>query len=81
MTSGSAGQRWAVFGFMAAVTCLLVAYLYAEMDSGAAGAGGVLVYGLAAGFGLEFLGSGWRSIWRTGPRTGSGTGDGVPEEL
>ena len=65
-------ERWhraAVLTFMAAVTIGLLALVFAQAGRGAAGLMGTLVYGLAAGFGLEFVGSAWSGRWR---RTGDG---------
>jgi hypothetical protein len=66
--NSTAGQRYAVLAFMAAVTCYLLGRVFAEAASGPQGILEVLVYGLTAAFGLEFLVNFWRSLWddRTG---------------
>ena len=48
---------------MAAVTCYLLARVFAEAATGPDGALELLVYGASAAFGLEFLISFWRSLW------------------
>ena len=58
-------HRSAVLAFMAVVTIGLLGLAFAEAGQGAAGWVEVVVYSLAAGFGLEFLGSAW---------AGAGTG-------
>jgi hypothetical protein len=63
MVYRSAAQRCAVFAFMGVVTWVLVTFAFTEADRGLEGVTGILVYGLAAGFGLEFLGSAWRGFW------------------
>jgi hypothetical protein len=45
--------------FMAAVTC----YLLGRLFSGDASHPEILVYGMTAAFGLEFLIASWRSLW------------------
>jgi hypothetical protein len=59
-----AARQYPVFAFMTVVTGLLVAYAFAETARGIAGMSGTLVYGMAAAFGLEFLGSSWASLWK-----------------
>jgi hypothetical protein len=60
----TAGQRYAVPMFMAMVTCYLLGRVFAEANTGAAGAPEVVVYGATAAVGLEFLIESWRSLWR-----------------
>jgi len=45
--------------FVFAVTTCLVAFVYVQAARGLPGLAGVIVYGFAAGFGLEFLGAAW----------------------
>ena len=45
--------------FVALVTC----YLLARIVSGTAGPAEVVVYGVTAAFGLEFVIASWRSLW------------------
>jgi hypothetical protein len=49
---------------MATATCYLLGRVFVEASTGAAGILEVLVYGLTAAFGLEFLTESWRSVWR-----------------
>jgi hypothetical protein len=46
--------------FVALVTC----YLLARILSGAAAPGEVVVYGVTAAFGLEYLMASWAGFWR-----------------
>ena len=48
--------------FVAVVTCWLIALVFTEIQSGLGGAPGVLVYGLTAGFGLEYVRTVWPSL-------------------
>jgi hypothetical protein len=57
------GQRFAVLGFMAAVTCYLLAHVFGEAGAGLEGVPEVVVYSASAAFGLEFLIASWRSLW------------------
>jgi hypothetical protein len=50
------------FLFVALVTC----YLLGRILSGAAGPAEVLVYGVTAAFGLEYLVASWGGIWQRG---------------
>ena len=52
-------ERLAVGAFMALVTCFVLVLLFAEATKGLAGAPGVIVYGVTAAFGLEFICSAW----------------------
>jgi hypothetical protein len=52
-----------VIGFMTAVTGWLLVLLFAAAGRGSSAAGELLVYGLTAGFGLEFISSSWPSVW------------------
>lgn len=52
-------HRLAVLAFMALVTACLLGLVFTLAARGLAGWPGVLVYGFAAGFGLEYLGSAW----------------------
>ena len=52
-------HRSAVLAFMAVVTICLLALAFSSPGPGAAGWLESGVYSLAAGFGLEFLGSAW----------------------
>lgn len=52
-------HRSAVLAFMAVVTICVLALAFSRPERGAAGWLGTAVYSLAAGFGLEFLGSAW----------------------
>ena len=47
--------------FMAAVTC----YLLGRVFSGDASHPEIVVYGMTAAFGLEFLIASWRSLWES----------------
>jgi hypothetical protein len=48
--------------FVALVTC----YLLGRIFSGAAGPMEVLVYGMTAAFGLEYLMASWGGLWQRG---------------
>jgi hypothetical protein len=48
--------------FIAAVTCYLLARVFAE----AASPFEIIVYGGTAAFGLEFLLASWRELWQRG---------------
>jgi hypothetical protein len=48
--------------FIAAVTCYLLGRVFAGDNSSPE----MLVYGLTAAFGLEFLIASWRSLWSAG---------------
>lgn len=49
--------------FMAAVTCYLLGRVFAEVATGPSAPVELLIYGVTAAFGLEFLMSQWRSLW------------------
>lgn len=48
---------------MAAVTCYLLGRVFVEVTIGPPAPAEILVYGVTAAFGLEFLMSSWRSLW------------------
>jgi cation transporter-like permease len=52
-----------VMAFMAAVTCYFLAIVFARAMGGAGGAAEVIVFGLGAAFGLEFLWTAWTRLW------------------
>ena len=52
-------HRVAVMAFVGAVTTCLVALVFEQATQGPSGLLGGLVFALAAGFGLEFVGSVW----------------------
>jgi hypothetical protein len=56
-------HRLAVLTFMAIVTACLLALVFGQTARGAAALPGIAVYALAAGFGLEFIGSAWTGRW------------------
>lgn len=56
-------DRAATLLFMAAVTCYLLGRLFAEAVTGAQAPAEIVIYGVTAAFGLEFLMSSWRSLW------------------
>lgn len=58
-------HRSALLTFMAVVTICLVALAFSRPGAGATEWLGTVVYSLAAGFGLEYLGTAW---------AGAGTG-------
>ncbi len=49
--------------FIAAVTCYLLGRVFAEVATGPTAPVELVVYGVTAAFGLEFLMSQWRSLW------------------
>jgi hypothetical protein len=51
--------KWVVLGFMATVTCFVLAMALAEVSRGLAHAPTAFVYALTAAFGLEYLISAW----------------------
>jgi hypothetical protein len=61
----SAGQRIAGLVFVGAVTCFLLALLFAA--AGLLSALEIAVYALAAASGLEFVISSWQGVWGQGP--------------
>jgi hypothetical protein len=56
-------ERTLTLAFMAAVTCYLLARVFAEAATGPEAALELVVYGVTAAFGLEFLIASWRSLW------------------
>ena len=58
------GRRHTELVFMSAVTALLLALVAGETSRGLDGLPGMLIYALAAGFGLEFVSASWRGRWR-----------------
>ena len=48
--------------FVAAVTC----YLLGRILGGAAAPAEVIVYGMTAAFGLEYVGASWGGLWQRG---------------
>jgi hypothetical protein len=50
------------FLFVALVTC----YLLGRIFAGAAAPAEVVVYGVTAAFGLEYLMASWHGLWRPG---------------
>lgn len=50
--------------FVAAVTVCLLALVISQATRGPEGLPGVLVYAVAAGFGLESTGAAWSGRWR-----------------
>ena len=58
-------NRYAVLAFMTTVTCYLLGRVFVEAATGFDGFVEVVVYGVTAAFGLEFLIDSWRSLWRT----------------
>ena len=57
-------NRYAVLGFMTTVTCYLLGRVFVEATTGLDGFVEVVVYGVTAAFGLEFLIDSWGSLWR-----------------
>jgi hypothetical protein len=58
-------NRYALLAFMTTVTCYLLGRVFAEAATGFDGLIEVVVYGVTAAFGLEFMIDSWRSLWRT----------------
>jgi hypothetical protein len=56
-------DRAATLLFMAIVTCYLLGRVFAEVAAGIGAPVEIVVYGVTAAFGLEFLIASWRSIW------------------
>jgi hypothetical protein len=52
-------RRYAELVFVALVTACLLAFVFSQAARGPAGLPGVVVYGFAAGFGLEYVSSVW----------------------
>ena len=60
-------RRYAELAFVALVTAVLLAFVFGQASRGLVGLPGVLVYGFAAAFGLEYVSSVW-----TGGASGRG---------
>jgi hypothetical protein len=56
-------DRAATLLFMAAVTCYLLGRVFAAAVTGSLAPAEIVIYGVTAAFGLEFLMSSWRSLW------------------
>ena len=52
-------SRILVLAYMAAVTAFLLSFAFAAAAKGPSGFPGMVVYALAAGFGLEFVAATW----------------------
>jgi hypothetical protein len=63
MTFHSIVRQMVVFSFMALVTSGVLALLIVELARGADGLAAILVYGMTASFGIEFLVAAWPSLW------------------
>ncbi len=63
MTFQSTVQQMAVFAFMALVTSAVLGLLIVELAKGFHGLAGIVVYGVTASFGIEFLVASWPSLW------------------
>ena len=63
MTFQSTVRQWAVFAFMALVTSGVLGLLVVELAKGAQALPAILVYGVTASFGIEFLVASWPSLW------------------
>jgi hypothetical protein len=59
-------DRAATLLFMSAVTCYLLGRVFAEASAGVEGLAEVVVYGVTAAFGLEYLVASWRERWSRG---------------
>jgi hypothetical protein len=57
-------DRAATLLFMSAVTCYLLGRVFAEAVMGPSPVE-VVVYGITAAFGLDYLIASWRSLWVT----------------
>ncbi|HEY1359159.1 MAG TPA: hypothetical protein VGF21_12715 [Thermoleophilaceae bacterium] len=62
MTFQTTVRQMAVFAFMALVTSGVLALLIVELAKGFQGLAAILVYGVTASFGIEFLVASWPSI-------------------
>jgi len=60
-------RRYAELAFVALVTAVLLAFVFGQASRGLGGLPGVVVYGFAAAFGLEYVSSVW-----TGRTSGRG---------
>jgi hypothetical protein len=63
MTFQSTGRHLAVLTFMALVTSAVLALLIVEVAKGLDGVAGIAVYGVTAGFGLDFVSRAWAAHW------------------
>ncbi|HZI91648.1 MAG TPA: hypothetical protein VFD31_08485 [Thermoleophilaceae bacterium] len=52
-------RRYAELAFVGLATAFLLAFVFSQAARGPAGLPGVVVYGFAAGFGLEYVSSVW----------------------
>jgi predicted membrane channel-forming protein YqfA (hemolysin III family) len=68
MTFQSTVKQMAVFTFMALVTSGVLALLILELAKGFQGLVAILVYGVTASFGIEFLVASWPTLWRGSER-------------
>lgn len=59
----AAVRRYGRVTFMAVVTTVLLALTFAHFARGLDGLPTALVYAFTVGFGLEFVGTTWRSHW------------------
>ena len=57
-------NRYAGLAFVASVTLCVLAFVFGQAARGLEGVPGMVVYALAAGFGLEFMGAAWTGVWR-----------------
>jgi Zn-dependent protease with chaperone function len=63
MTFHSAGRHLVVLTFMGLVTSAVLALLIVEVAKGLDGVAGIAVYGVTAGFGLDFVSRSWAAHW------------------
>jgi predicted membrane channel-forming protein YqfA (hemolysin III family) len=63
MTFQSTMRQAAIFAFMALVTSGVLALLIVELARGLHGLAAIVVYGVTASFGIEFLVASWPSLW------------------
>jgi hypothetical protein len=64
MTFPATVKQLAVFTFMALVTSGVLALLIIELAKGFRGVAAIVVYGVTASFGIEFLVASWPTLWR-----------------
>jgi hypothetical protein len=64
MTFPSTVRQMAVLAFMALVTSGVLALLIGELARGVGGLPAIVVYGVTAAFGIEFLAAAWPALWR-----------------
>src|SRR3954452_21058080 len=62
-----------VLGFIAVVTLYFLALVFAGATGGGRGLARVVVFGLGAAFGLEFLWTAWTALWDAGDRGSIGS--------